>query len=369
MKRVLVLSYKNLNQETSGGIKRVNALLRSLGERVVLVQPGPAHSQYETWSLPWDWGQRKLGINWGIFNYYWPANMQVVRQVLAKYEFSAAVLTAIGCYHALRGSQLPLFLDLHDVNALAIGERFGAGHVFSQLVQRWEGQAVRAARHIFVCSDNDCATLRSMYGLAVDGVSVVPNGVDLGGATGRLPAHLAAELAGKLVLFFMGKLDYQPNRVALDFMAAEVVPALDRLMAGRYKILVCGGPRLQRSYPEAMLLTGMLSKEELAGCLARADICLAPLFSGSGTRLKILEYWAAGKPVVTTAKGAEGLAYTAGQDLLLAERSEFAQRIVALAADAPFMKKLGAAGYELVQRKYDWQAIMPLWQRVICGKF
>ena len=115
-----------------------------------------------------------------------------------------------------------------------------------------------------------------------------------------------------------------------------------------------------------MIFAGLVPDEQLKALLHRADICLSPTFTGSGTRLKILEYLAAGKPVVSTTKGAEGLDLVPDRDLLVAEADSFAGALIALADSPDRARKMGNAGQQLVKERYDWKArIQPLWRDAI----
>jgi glycosyltransferase involved in cell wall biosynthesis len=90
--------------------------------------------------------------------------------------------------------------------------------------------------------------------------------------------------------------------------------------------------------------------------LAGADICIAPICSGSGTRLKILEYMAMGKPVISTSKGAEGIDYTHGLNIVIEDEIErYPEIIHQLVADETRCSDLGRNALKLVREKYDWQ--------------
>jgi len=103
----------------------------------------------------------------------------------------------------------------------------------------------------------------------------------------------------------------------------------------------------------------------VAPYLKRASVCVAPIFSGSGTRLKILEYLAAGRPVVATPKAAEGLAVEHGRHLLLADGTAFAEALVRLARDRGYAEALAQAGRELVATRYSWDASRQRWRQLL----
>jgi glycosyltransferase involved in cell wall biosynthesis len=94
--------------------------------------------------------------------------------------------------------------------------------------------------------------------------------------------------------------------------------------------------------------------------LAAAQVAIAPVRHGSGTRLKLLEYFAAGLPVVCTAKAAEGLAVEDGRHVRLVDTPcELVAAVRALHANAEACAQLGAAARALVASHYDWQAQVP----------
>ena len=161
----------------------------------------------------------------------------------------------------------------------------------------------------------------------------------------------------------MGKLDYQPNRQALEFTSRSLMPELERTAPGRFKTLICGGPVPSGSFHHSMVFAGIVPSP--VPYMHRANICIAPLFSRSGTRLKILEYLAARKAVVSTPKGAEGLACRSGTHLLKAQPEEFAATVLELAENPERAATLGQAGYDLVRSLYDWRAIQPSWNKVL----
>jgi glycosyltransferase involved in cell wall biosynthesis len=90
--------------------------------------------------------------------------------------------------------------------------------------------------------------------------------------------------------------------------------------------------------------------------LARAKVAVVPVLAGSGTRLKILEAWAAGLPVVSTTLGAEGLGARDGESLLLADGGPaFAEAVSRLLACTDLRQRVGAAGRLLLEKDFTWE--------------
>ena len=91
--------------------------------------------------------------------------------------------------------------------------------------------------------------------------------------------------------------------------------------------------------------------------LSRAKVAVVPLVAGSGTRVKILEAWAAGTPVVSTSLGAEGLMSRSGEHLLVADQPEvFAEAVSSLLASSELRMRVGKAGRSLLDQQYSWEA-------------
>jgi glycosyltransferase involved in cell wall biosynthesis len=125
--------------------------------------------------------------------------------------------------------------------------------------------------------------------------------------------------------------------------------------------VVTGGPRLPDGIRHPLLrYPGQVPY--VAPWLRVADICLAPVFSGSGTRLEVLEYLAAGKPVVATAKAVEGLTVENGRELALSEKPDFADAVCRLAQDVLGSKNMAERGRRLVEASYSWERTAEIWR-------
>lgn len=364
----LVLSYWNLNRPAFGGGRRIEAMLDLFGPYGLLVQPSPAHMERHCQVFWPDLGRRKVGINWGILNFFLPGARRAVQTAIRDFEPVLVVLTSVWTWAPLRKVpwRPPTVLDAQDVLAAAIEERFGVDHVFTRIVAAWEGMVVRAVDHLVACSETDAEGFRRRYGIREERISVVPNGADPDfeerGRRLNLEPAVEQQLKGAdHVVLFMGKLDYQPNRVALRFLVDEVLPQLMR-GRGHWRLLVIGGPTPPGCWPNTVVFAGRVP--DVAPYLMRADVCVAPIFSGSGTRLKILEYLAAGRPVVATKKAAEGLAVVNGRHLLIAEPREFAEAILRLVHERPLADALAQAGRALVCSQYSWAASRDRWRQV-----
>ena len=82
--------------------------------------------------------------------------------------------------------------------------------------------------------------------------------------------------------------------------------------------------------------------------------------------MKILEALALGTPVVSTSKGAEGLAVTPGENILIADEAhEFAEATLRLLRDPQLRRRLSTNGRKLVEERYDWRMIVESFERLL----
>lgn len=159
------------------------------------------------------------------------------------------------------------------------------------------------------------------------------------------------------VIVFSGNLEYLPNIHAVQYFYSKIWPILSERRPGLRWLLVGKNPHAVGR------IIGGDSRIEVTGAvdnaiaeLARGKVAVVPILSGSGTRLKILEMWAAGVPVVSTSFGAEGLGTVDGEHLLIAdEPAVFASHVFDLLESPLRCRKLGAAGRLFYEQHYTWQ--------------
>jgi glycosyltransferase involved in cell wall biosynthesis len=160
-------------------------------------------------------------------------------------------------------------------------------------------------------------------------------------------------------LIFTGALTYNANYDALAYFLAEIFPLIRR-QAPDTRLRVTGstqGVDLDSLPLDGQVeLTGYLA--DIRPAVAGSWACVVPLRLGGGTRLKILEAMSLGAPVISTAKGAEGLEVENGVHLLIAETpAEFAGHVVRLLRSPSLRQELAGNAARLVAEKYEWSGI------------
>jgi glycosyltransferase involved in cell wall biosynthesis len=176
----------------------------------------------------------------------------------------------------------------------------------------------------------------------------------------ELPLPAAAE---RHAIVFSGNLEYHPNIEAVRWFARSVWPRLRERFPHLEWRVIGRNPHavepLLRNVPGARL-TGPVG--EALAAIAAAAVAVVPLRSGSGTRFKILEAWAAQRAVVSTSIGAEGLGACDGQHLRIADDADaFADAVTCLLEDPAQRAALGAAGRALYLEHFTWPAA---WRRL-----
>jgi len=183
---------------------------------------------------------------------------------------------------------------------------------------------------------------------------VLPNGVDTSVLT---PGEIRPRIRN---LLFVGSPTHAPNLDAACWLLTDIWPLLHRHFPYLKLTLVnLEHPKVRACLQPGVELLGRLP--DLKPIYRQADIALVPLRAGSGTRLKILEAFALGVPVVSTKIGWEGLAVEPGKHLLSADSPpEFVATITQLINHRNDRESLARHARELVVERYDWSQIADL---------
>ncbi len=156
----------------------------------------------------------------------------------------------------------------------------------------------------------------------------------------------------------LGSLDWSPNRDAAEWFAVEIWPVVRKEIPGARCTIAGSRPpkNLLTNAPDGVTVAGFV--EDLDALYADADVMAVPLRIGGGMRIKLLEYFARGKAVVSTRIGAEGNDAADGEHILLADSAaDFAAAIVRLLRNADLARSIGASARTLAVEKYSWECV------------
>ena len=254
----------------------------------------------------------------------------------------------------LRPFSQSVICDLHNVESeffrsLSRAERWPARMAhrrFARLSEMRERQFLPRSSGALVTSLQDAARVAALAPRLP--LTVFPN---------TIPWRALTAEKRERTLVFSGNMEYHPNQQAVAWFAKHVWPTLQPDPTLRWRLVG------MNPHAIAHTLAG-LEQVEITGAVAdamaeieRSKIAVVPLLSGSGTRVKILEAWAAGTPVVSTRIGAEGLPGRDGEHFLLADSpADFAAAIRQLLQDEALAATLSAAGRVLYEKTFHREA-------------
>jgi len=288
--------------------------------------------------------------------------------VAAIRAFQARVrsVVAAGSFDVIHTRQLPMaaitagvkhpakLLELIDSETLQASRR-----VRAKSPQTWlraaaarlvESQAVRQFNACTTVADVDAQVVQRLAPRVP--VHVTPNGVD---AAYFAPLDLPEQPE---TVIFTGAMSFPPNVTAVLHFYHNILPLI-RSELPNVRFVIAGrdpAPSIAAMANDP-LVTVTDFVEDMRPWLARASLMVCPMVMGSGIKNKVLEALAMARPVVATTMGVEALEVTSGNELAIADSAEaFAAATLALLRDSAARGRMGAAGRDLVLRRYTWDA-------------
>jgi glycosyltransferase involved in cell wall biosynthesis len=246
-------------------------------------------------------------------------------------------------------------LDLHNIESVlhercaqTDGGLVGAGHRrFAACARKLEEKLLPGYSMALATSEADAIFARKIAPGA--SVQVFPN---------SLPSTPVPRAAEQPVVVFAGNFEYHPNIDSVMFLTKSIWPEVQKRCPDLRLRLVGRGDRFIRHLlPSGLEIEVTGPVDDALAEIAAARIVIAPLRTGSGTRIKILEAWAAARPVVATSLAAEGLEYRENCDLLIANGGpSIAGAIAGLNADPEGRARVGASGRLVFEQRHTWDA-------------
>lgn len=214
---------------------------------------------------------------------------------------------------------------------------------------------------VLCCSDEDIQGFASRYGWSHEKLKLVPNGV-FSQKIKPAPPNKKVSIRSlnkipeeNFVCFFLGS-DYAPNveaaRFIVEILAIKVPEALFVIGGG-----VCS--KLADNLPINVRALGFMEEEEKQCWLQASDCGINPMFSGSGTNIKMFDFMSAELPVVTTHTGARGIAQQSTEGIIISEPEFFADAINDLMVNRAATRRMGRQNRHIVERSFAWENISP----------
>lgn len=272
--------------------------------------------------------------------------LQIEHSFLAAYRQSAQALPGVRTILSMHNLGFQQYARMARLAGPA--EWFGAA-IKAALMKDWEAAWASKFDVCVTVSHADAELLRES-GCTAE-ISVVENGVDCERLR-MLPRVTSADM------LFAGVIGYAPNADAVEYFSREILPKI-RLEVPEARLFVVGRSppdRVLRLHCESVIVTGEVL--DMQPWYRRCRLSIVPLRSGGGTRLKILEAMALGRPVVSTTIGCEGIVVTPGRELLVADTpAAFAAHVVRLIREDNLWSAIASDARLAVETAYSWNLL------------
>jgi len=267
-------------------------------------------------------------------------------------EFPTTILSSFIVKKVL---DIPLIYDAHNIESKRIETMVNVSKLYINITKQLEIISCHISDFVFVVSENDKEQLLS-WNITDNKIEVIPNSVEVDKFSPlieRSKIRKKYKLNNKIAIIYHGYLSYPPNKEAVKILINNILPNILKKYPSVYLILVGKNP--PKIYHPNIIVTGFV--ENVPEYIAATDIAVVPLLSGGGTRIKILEYMACGKAVVSTMKGAEGLNLQNKKEILISKHpdSEFINLMFKLIEQADLRKKIGIKARKKIELLYDWE--------------
>jgi sugar transferase (PEP-CTERM/EpsH1 system associated) len=295
-----------------------------------------------------------------ILNEYHAEELQkAIDEAVASNHYDIVLFESVLTAGYILPPNIPFIIDQHNLEyeiLLRTSVREKArlrkwyNKIEAHLLKPIEIERCRKASAVLVTSEREHFELKQLLPESV--IKVVPNGVD----TDKFDInHTFEEIEDRII--FTGALDYYPNMDAVLFFAQHCWPYIHaHIPTATWQTVGKNPPSQIQRLAELPGVTVVGSIPDIVPYLAKAQVAIAPILIGSGTRLKILEAFATQKAVVSTRIGCEGLEVESGKHLIIADQPEMlARSVVALLENPEKRNALGRAGRSLVEARYSWK--------------
>jgi glycosyltransferase involved in cell wall biosynthesis len=321
---------------------------------------------------PWRplWRQMIDALPPNCRHWYDPQAAAQVTGFFAGQSYAVAMVFDLACLAYARAALpgVPLWLVRSRVDAAFQRDqmlRQGGGwadRLRLRLSERHERLAARLVVGQVVCAPSDAVAVRALAP-AVREVLVVANGLSLADHPQPAPLPAAPQV------LFVGAMDYPPNRDAMTWFVHTMWAAIRRAVPTASLRIVGRDPTpeiVALAQVEGVTVTGAVTS--VVPEYHQARVVVAPIRIGGGTRLKVVEAWAMGRPLVATRVAVDGLAADDRNTLLGDTPADVAAAVISLLGDEQRCIALAEAGRATAAR-YDWSALTaPFIARIRAGR-
>lgn len=309
----------------------------------------------------------------------------IAREEIGAMRRKVEELLASGAFDVVHADQIPMarygllgqganvrrLLDQHNAT-FQIVERLAAGEPFApkrwalqreaRAFARYEREMCRRYDQVTFVSHQDRDLLLGSWdeSLLAKRTAVIPICVDTE-AVAPIPP-----MASPFRVTHVGTMYWPPNVEGMHWFHEKVWPQV-RAQVPQARLTLIG-----KNPPESLRALAANPNVEVTGYvddltpyLAETAVFVVPLHAAGGMRVKIVDAWCWGLPIISTAIGAEGIDLGDGENLLIADApEEFARAVVTVLQEPQVQARLRANGRRWVEERYDWRRVYPAWDEV-----
>lgn len=239
----------------------------------------------------------------------------------------------------------------------------GVGSEIVREVVRIEYELCHFADKVLVCSQADRDLFNRLYNVPIQKMKVTPNCTfteKIKPASHEEKKHFKQKLGlqEQWTAIFIGS-NFAPNIEACNFICRELAPHLPETT-----FIIGGGvgdgiePKLWKGLGNVKV-TGYMTDEEKQQYLSASDYAINPMFSGSGTNIKMFDFLAAGLPIVTTKTGARGITEADYAGIFVRNLSAFISIQKEITGNALNLDYFARVNRELAEQQYSWEKLSP----------
>ncbi len=250
---------------------------------------------------------------------------------------------------------VPIIYDALDIESERMKSMGNISPIYAAVVRRLEIASCKNCNLIFAVSEDDRRIMLS-WNVDKEKIHLIPNSVDVAKFSPYVDGTEVRKrfnLANKFIIIFHGLFSYSPNKHAAELLANILLPRIVKENPNVFLLLVGKNPP-KLSSPNVISAGFVKSTAEY---IAAADLAVVPLMEGGGTKIKMLEYLAAGKAIVSTYKAAEGLDIENGKDLLMSRYpdQEFVELVLRCINDDDLRLRLASNARQKAELLYNWE--------------
>jgi len=288
--------------------------------------------------------------------------IEILKSIMVDFQPDIAIIEQLWLFRyieVIKSYHCKIILDEHNIEADLLKQREGINISELELavVERIEKEAIAQSDQVWLCSTSDQQLLTKKYG-NFNHTYLVPNGIDVNSY--NYNNNFNNNICNNNKIIYSGYFPYEPNQIAAKLLIEKIFPELQQQYPNATLILVGYNPSAfmlgAARENKSIIVTGTVP--DVKPYFNQASVMVVPLLQGGGTRLKILEAFASGCPVISTTKGAEGLQAQNGEHLLLRDSiSDIIEGVDAVWSDSHLSQNLAQSAYNLVKTTYSWQAV------------